>query len=145
MVCLCWKPKTPVLEKAWVILGWKALYYKIPGSIKKKTQPNSSENAIFQLCWLIIKNFLPRRLYDTGLVVSIYLDVLENVFFIAENRSPPSPSIGEKKQQKKNNKNFEVSFKVLDFLKFQFFIFLFKIDWILWILNKKLKKIFFKC
>jgi hypothetical protein len=45
------------------------------------------------------KKFLPRRLYDTGLVVSTYLDVLENVFFIAENPSP-SP-IGEKNSKEK--------------------------------------------
>ena len=60
------------------------------------------------------KNFLPRRPYDLGLVVSTYLDVLENVFFIAENRSPPLPPIGEK-NSKKNKKIFEVSFKVLNF------------------------------
>ncbi len=73
------------------------------------------------------KNFLPRRLYDTGLVVSTYLDVLENVFFIAENRSPPPP-IGEK-TAKKNYKFFEVSFKVLNFFfKVSYFIFLFKND-----------------
>jgi hypothetical protein len=39
-------------------------------------------------------------MYDTGLVVSIYLDVLENVFFITENRSLPPPPIGEKNSKK---------------------------------------------
>ncbi len=47
------------------------------------------------------KIFLPRRLYDFGLVVSTYLDVLENVFFIAENRSLPPPPIGKKNSKKK--------------------------------------------
>jgi hypothetical protein len=100
MVCLCWTPKTPVLEKAWVIPWGEKLYIIKYRVLLSKTQPNSSENAIFQLWWLIKKNFLPRRLHDTGLVVSTYLDVLENVFFIAENRLLPPPPIGEKTAKK---------------------------------------------
>ncbi len=68
------------------------------------------------------KNFLPRRLYDIGLVVSTYLDVLENVFFIDENLSPPP--IGEKNSKKKFKK-FEISYKVLYiiFFKVPFFLY----------------------
>jgi hypothetical protein len=49
MVCLCKKPKTPLLVRAWVILGCKAAYYKISGTILCKTQLNISENADFKL------------------------------------------------------------------------------------------------
>ncbi len=91
------KTKTQILERVWDILGWKAVYYKIPGPIKYNPTQHFWKCGFWTL---IIYYDPPIRLHDIGHRVTTYLDVQEKVVSSSKNGFSPPSLIGEKQQKK---------------------------------------------